>query len=48
VPITAKLVANLLVAAGANRILAMDLHASRSRASSTFRWIISTAAPVIV
>ena len=27
VPITAKLVANLLVAAGANRILAMDLHA---------------------
>ena len=26
VPITAKLVANLLVAAGANRILAMDLH----------------------
>ena len=27
VPITAKLVANLLVAAGANRILTMDLHA---------------------
>ncbi|MGZ7215649.1 ribose-phosphate diphosphokinase, partial [Streptococcus pyogenes] len=26
VPITAKLVANLLVAAGANRILTMDLH----------------------
>ncbi len=27
VPITAKLVANLVVAAGANRVLAMDLHA---------------------
>ena len=27
VPITAKLVANLIVAAGANRVLAMDLHA---------------------
>ena len=26
VPITAKLVANLLVAAGANRVLTMDLH----------------------
>ncbi|MFM2082431.1 MAG: Ribose-phosphate pyrophosphokinae, partial [Verrucomicrobiota bacterium] len=29
VPITAKLVANLLVSAGANRILAMDLHAQQ-------------------
>ena len=29
VPITAKLVANLLVAAGANRILTMDLHAKQ-------------------
>ena len=29
VPITAKLVANLLVEAGANRILTMDLHASQ-------------------
>ncbi len=29
VPITAKLVANLLVAAGANRILAVDLHAQQ-------------------
>ena len=28
-PITAKLVANLLVAAGANRILTMDLHAQQ-------------------
>ena len=29
VPITAKLVANLLVAAGANRVLAMDLHSQQ-------------------
>src|SRR5437899_3442069 len=29
VPITAKLVANLLVAAGAHRILTMDLHAQQ-------------------
>src|SRR5664279_3222162 len=29
VPITAKLVANLLVASGVNRILAMDLHAQQ-------------------
>jgi len=29
VPITAKLVANILVAAGANRILCMDLHAQQ-------------------
>src|SRR5665811_1219168 len=29
VPITAKLVANLLVAAGVNRILTMDLHAQQ-------------------
>jgi ribose-phosphate pyrophosphokinase len=29
VPITAKLVANLIVAAGANRILTMDLHAQQ-------------------
>src|ERR1017187_2851819 len=29
VPITAKLIANLLVASGANRVLAMDLHAQQ-------------------
>src|ERR1700738_5240671 len=29
VPITAKLIANLLVAAGANRVLAVDLHAQQ-------------------
>jgi Phosphoribosylpyrophosphate synthetase len=41
VPITAKLVANLLAAAGVHRVLTMDLHASRYRAFSTFRWITS-------
>ena len=40
VPITAKLVANLLVAAGANRILTMDLHAQQIQGFLTFRWII--------
>ena len=29
VPITAKLIANLLVAAGANRVLTLDLHATQ-------------------
>ena len=29
VPITSKLIANLLVAAGANRVLTMDLHAQQ-------------------
>jgi ribose-phosphate pyrophosphokinase len=42
VPITAKLVANLLVASGTNRMLTMDLHAQQIQGFSTFRWIIST------
>ena len=42
VPITAKLVANLLTAAGANRVLTVDLHAQRFRASSTSRSTTST------
>ena len=37
VPITAKLVADLVTAAGADRILAMDLHAPPSRGFSTSR-----------
>jgi len=37
-PISAKLVANLITEAGAHRVLTMDLHAGRSRASSTFPW----------
>ena len=44
-PITAKLVANMLTAAGADRVLTMDLHAPRSRASSTFLWTIWRATP---
>ena len=40
VPISAKLVANLLTAAGANRILAMDFHAQQIQGFLIFRWII--------
>ena len=36
-PISAKLVANLITRAGANRVLTMDLHAGQIRASSTSR-----------
>jgi ribose-phosphate pyrophosphokinase len=39
VPITAKLVADLITAAGAHRVLTMDLHAGQIRDSSTSRWI---------
>jgi len=44
VPITAKLVADLLSAAGVDRVVTMDLHAAQSmplrfRAFSIFRWI---------
>jgi ribose-phosphate pyrophosphokinase len=34
-PISAKLVANLITVAGADRVLTMDLHAGQIRASST-------------
>ena len=37
VSIGAKLVADLLMAAGINRLITMDLHADRFRASSTFQ-----------
>ncbi len=42
VPISAKLMANLLVAAGVNRVLTVDLHSPQIqvRAFSIFRWII--------
>src|SRR3712207_3399635 len=33
-PISAKLVANLITAAGANRVLTMDLHAAQDRKST--------------
>ena len=42
VPISAKLAADLITAAGASRILGMDLHAGQIQAFSTFRLIIST------
>ena len=46
-PISAKLVANMLTAAGANRVLTMDLHAARSRASLISLWIICWVTPLL-
>jgi len=40
VPITAKLVADLITTAGADRVVSMDLHADRFRAISIFLWTI--------
>ncbi len=48
VPITAKLVANLLVAAGANRILAMDFHAQQIQGFFDIPVDHLFAAPVLV
>lgn len=48
VPITAKLVANLLVAAGANRILAVDLHAQQIQGFFDIPVDHLYAAPIIV
>ena len=48
VPITAKLVANLLVAAGTNRILAMDLHAQQIQGFFDIPVDHLFAAPVLV
>jgi ribose-phosphate pyrophosphokinase len=48
VPITAKLVANLLVAAGANRLIAMDLHAQQIQGFFDIPVDHLFAAPVIV
>lgn len=48
VPITAKLVANLLVAAGANRVLTVDLHAQQIQGFFDIPVDHLYAAPVIV
>ncbi len=48
VPITAKLVANLLTAAGASRLLAMDLHCQQIQGFFDIPVDHLTAAPVIV
>lgn len=48
VPITAKLVANLLVSAGANRILTMDLHAPQIQGFFDIPVDHLFAAPVII
>jgi ribose-phosphate pyrophosphokinase len=47
VPITAKLVANVLTHAGANRILAMDLHAAQIQGFFDIPVDHLTAAPVV-
>ena len=44
-PISAKLVANMLTTAGADRVLTMDLTPPRFRASSTSPWTICWAVP---
>ena len=48
VPITAKLIANLLVAAGTNRLLTMDLHAQQIQGFFDIPVDHLNAAPVIV
>lgn len=48
VPISAKLVANLMVAAGVNRLLAMDLHCQQIQGFFDIPVDHLTAAPVIV
>ena len=48
VPISAKLVANLLTAAGANRILALDLHAAQIQGFFDIPVDHLTAAPVFI
>ena len=42
-PISAKLVANLITTAGADRVLTMDLHANQIQGFSTSPWITSWA-----
>ena len=48
VPITAKLVANLIVAAGADRVLCMDLHAAQIQGFFDIPVDHLTAAPVLL
>ena len=48
VPITAKLVANLITAAGADRVLCMDLHAAQIQAFFDIPVDHMTAAPVLL
>ena len=48
VPITAKLVANLITAAGANRVLCMDLHAAQIQGFFDIPVDHLTAAPVLL
>ena len=41
VPITAKLVANMMASAGVHRLLTVDLHADQIQGSSTSPWTTS-------
>ncbi|HEY5037971.1 MAG TPA: ribose-phosphate diphosphokinase, partial [bacterium] len=45
VPITAKLIANIITKAGADRVLTMDLHAQQIKVSLISRWTTSTRLP---
>ena len=45
VPISAKLVANMLEAAGIDRVLTVDLHADQIQGFSTFLWTTSMPHP---
>lgn len=45
-PLTAKLVANMLVKAGVDRILTLDLHAVQVQVSLIFQWIIFSLFPI--
>jgi len=45
VPISAKLVADLLETAGASRALTLDLHAPQIQGYLTFRWITFMVRP---
>ena len=46
-PISAKLVANLLTEAGADRVLTMDIHCNQIRASLTSPWTTCWATPCL-
>ncbi len=42
VPITARLAADMITVAGADRLITVDLHADQIQGFSTFRWTIFT------
>ncbi len=48
VPISAKMVADLLENTGVDRVITMDLHTGQFRAFSVYRWTICTRLPIII